>query len=251
MESLKWIQQIIFRDFSNLEANIISTSEILHVFRLKKDQKGLKYLPNFHVIFQAHKDSTLTARLVTFHGKTVDSLVFKKTENDEDFPTHIKDFMLKYSSEDLQLCQGILRENAQNVYVEHLIEFLNDVVIVRSIKCRFTIKDAKADLIRCEECTKIIPSIKVEPLVMTKIEQVDEALQLTIIEKKEDPDYAPEYHEDDEGHDADDNDQDEDWEEYKPPPPPKVPKVKIEKKPLKRKYQKIPCKPIIGKVRHD
>ena len=119
MESLKWIQQIVFRDFSNLEANIISTSEILHVFRLKKDQKGLKYLPNFHVIFQAHKDN-LTVRLVTFHGKTVDSLVFKKTENDEDIPDHIKDFMDKYSSEEMQLCQGIKRDDALNPIEEHL-----------------------------------------------------------------------------------------------------------------------------------
>ena len=172
MESLKWIQQIVFRDFSNLEANIISTSEILHVFRLKKDQKGLKYLPNFHVIFQAHKDN-LTVRLVTFHGKTVDSLVFKKTENDEDIPDHIKDFMFKYSSEDMQLCQGIKREDALNVIEEHLIEFLNDVVIVRSIKCKFTIK---SDISRCEECTKIIPSIKVEPVVMTKIEHAESEL---------------------------------------------------------------------------
>lgn len=236
MESLKWIQQIVFRDFSNLEANIISTSEILHVFRLKKDQKGLKYLPNFHVIFQAHKDN-LTVRLVTFHGKTVDSLVFKKTENDEDIPDHIKDFMDKYSSEEMQLCQGIKRDDALNPIEEHLIEFLNDVVIVRSIKCKFTIK---SDLTRCEECTKIIPSVKVEqPYVMTKIEHAEEVLKFTITEKKEDPDYTPDYdYYDDEGN------YNQDWEEYKPIKLPSSIKIeKIDKKPLKRKYQK--CKPIL------
>ena len=230
MESLKWIQQIVFRDFDNLEANIISTSEILHVFKLKKDLKGLKYLPNFHVIFQAHKSDNLTVRLVTFHGKTVDSLVFKKSEENEGLPEHIKEFMLKYSSSDLSLCQGILREKAMNVIEEHLVEFLNDTIIVRSIKCKFSIK---SDLTICEECTKIIPSIKIEPYVMTKIERVEEALEFTITEKKEDPDYVPDYHDNDEPYD-------QDWEEYKPISLPSAIKIeKIEKKqPLKRKYQK-------------
>ena len=145
---------------------------------------------HIHHFFQAHKDN-LTVRLVTFHGKTVDSLVFKKTENDEDIPDHIKDFMDKYSSEEMQLCQGIKRDDALNPIEEHLIEFLNDVVIVRSIKCKFTIK---SDLTRCEECTKIIPSVKVEqPYVMTKIEHAEEVLKFTITEKKEDPDYTPNY----------------------------------------------------------
>ena len=102
MGSLNLIQQMLLREHPALESNILSSSEALHVWRNKSDIKGLRYLPNFHLIFQAHNDENLTVKLMTFHGKTVDSRAFK--QHNEDLPEHVKDFIQHYST-GLILCQ--------------------------------------------------------------------------------------------------------------------------------------------------
>ena len=75
--------------------------------------------------------------------------------------------------------QGISRDDAAPCQ-DCLTEFLNDTVIVRSLRCKFTLKDenVESDLkATCDECAKILPSVKLEPLVaVTKVEKeaVDE-----------------------------------------------------------------------------
>ena len=102
MGSLNLIQQMLLREHPALESNILSSSEALHVWRNKSDIKGLRYLPNFHLIFQAHNNENLTVKLMTFHGKTVDSRAFK--QHNEDLPEHVKEFIEHYST-GLILCQ--------------------------------------------------------------------------------------------------------------------------------------------------
>lgn len=102
MGTLNLIQQMLLREHPALESNILSTSEALHVWRNKSDRKGLRYLPNFHLIFQAHQEENLTVKLMTFHGKTVDSRAFK--HQDQDLPEHVRLFIDRYSS-GLILCQ--------------------------------------------------------------------------------------------------------------------------------------------------
>ena len=60
MGTLNFIQQTLLKEHPALESNIISSSEALHVWRNKSDRKGLKYLPNFHLIFQVHQNENLT-----------------------------------------------------------------------------------------------------------------------------------------------------------------------------------------------
>ena len=104
MGSLNLIQQMLLREHPALESNILSSSEALHVWRNKSDRKGLRYLPNFHLIFQAHQDENLTVKLMTFHGKTVDSCAFKNHSEDFNLPEHVKEFIERYST-GLILCQ--------------------------------------------------------------------------------------------------------------------------------------------------
>ena len=109
MGTLNLIQQMLLREHPVLESNILSSSEALHVWRNKSDRKGLRYLPNFHLIFQVHQDENLTVKLMTFHGKTVDSRAFK--HHDQDLPEHVRLFIDRYSS-GLKLCQ--VCNNLQN-----------------------------------------------------------------------------------------------------------------------------------------
>mgnify|MGYP001482626750 FL=1 len=113
MGSLNLIQQMLLREHPALESNILSSSEALHVWRNKSDIKGLRYLPNFHLIFQAHNNENLTVKLMTFHGKTVDSRAFK--QHNEDLPEHVKEFIQHYSTGLIlcQVCKGIILVSSQ------------------------------------------------------------------------------------------------------------------------------------------
>ena len=81
-----------------------------------------------------------------------------------------------------------------------LTEFLNDTVIFRSLRCKFTLKDETSDLkSACDECAKILTSVKLEPLVkVTKFENevVDElkdGLKFTINEHDQEDDKDVDY----------------------------------------------------------
>ena len=172
MDDLKWMQQVIWSDYPMLETNILSSSDALHVWKNKTDTKGLKYLVNFHLIFKVQNDCTIIANLITFNGKTVDSLVFHRSKNEQDhlmvISDHLKVFLNDFST-DHDLCQGVDRNNIQENEEGHLLEFLNDSVIARSMKCRFKLK-SNPDELFCEECAKL-KLVKVEPVVnITKIE---------------------------------------------------------------------------------
>ena len=177
MDDLKWMQQVIWSDYPMLETNILSSSDALHVWKNKTDTKGLKYLVNFHLIFKVQNDCTIIANLITFNGKTVDSLVFHRSkDHDHDHFTslsssvisdHLKVFLNDFST-DHDLCQGVDRNNIQESD-DHLLEYFMDNVVARSLKCRFKLK-SNPDELFCEECAKL-KLVKVEPVVnITKIE---------------------------------------------------------------------------------
>ena len=172
MDKLSIIQQIILRDFGDVETNILSATKVLHVWTEKSDSKGLFYFPNFHLIFQSHNEDTFTVKLVTFHGKTVDSLVFKTESHAENeaFPQIVSNFVQDYTS-GFFLCPGVAKSEPMFDYSQNLIECLNDNVIVRSQKCKFSMK---IDDQKCEECAKLIFKIKTEPapapIIQPKIE---------------------------------------------------------------------------------
>lgn len=157
MEVLRRIQQILLRDFPLLESNIISSSEVLHVFAPKSDLDGLNYLPNFHLIFHVHSDlETVILKLVTFHGKTVDSVLFKK-DAEQRFPEQIRLFVEDFSRS-IKLCQGTVK-NLSDFSGDCLTEFLNDSIVVRSIQCKFKLTTGST---KCEECAKIAVKVEVD-----------------------------------------------------------------------------------------
>lgn len=218
MDELGLIQKIVLRDHPNLESNILSSSKVLHVWLNKNDTKGLNYFPNFHLIFQSHSEEKLTVKLVTFHGKTVDSLVFKAEEDQEEslsFPGHVKDFLSRYS-DGLFLCQGVSKDETVS-NPDYIAEFLNDSIVIRSQRCKFTLKNESPDP-KCEECAKILPAVKLEPMIaVTKIEQNGsevpipvEDLKFTIKEAVKDDEKDEDYNDND---NYDDNDYDHSYEE--------------------------------------
>ena len=229
MDDLKWMQQVIWNDYPMLETNILSSSDALHVWKNKTDTKGLKYLVNFHLIFKVQNDCTIIANLITFNGKTVDSLVFHRSKDDHQnnlmssvISDHLKVFLNDFSA-DHDLCQGVDRNNIQENSDGILVEFLNDTVIARSLKCRFKLKSNPEELF-CEECAKL-KLVKVEPVVnITKIEDnnatdedIKNVLALTISEPNNVEGYeSGENYRDLEnniadGFDAEDCDADDDW----------------------------------------
>ena len=207
MEELKWVQQYIIASYPMLETNILSSSDALHVWKNKTDQKGLKFLINFHLIFKVSNDDTIIANLITFNGKTVDSLLCRR--QDEEPPDNMKLFLNEFAS-DHDLCQGVDRFHI-NPDEEHLLEYLNDSIIARNIRCRFKLKSNQDDLF-CDECAKL-KLVKTEPLAITKIEddEIRDIKNVLALSITEEPDNGDEYYDGDNnyGDEMEDDDADE------------------------------------------
>lgn len=150
-------------DFPLLQATM--SPEFLHIWKPKSSHEGgLNFLPDFHLICQEASD-ILLLKLMTFHGKNVKDFNFALNE----FPDEIKELLSDYSLGKIQICAGISREKAAPAQ-DYLTEFFNDSIIVRSLNCKFVLTN---ELLCCEECNKILPFIKLEPMVsITKIEDI-------------------------------------------------------------------------------
>lgn len=211
MEDLKNLEQIILKDHPALISNLLQSCQVLQVYQTKQENdQGLKYLPNFHLIFQTSLTELLTfsVKLATYHGKTVDNIVFK-LDTEGQIPTKVKQFIHRFTC-GLALCQGLERHEAADFGQEdYLCEFFNDSIIVRSSLCQFIAKNGGN---KCDECVKILPSIKLEPDVsITKHENYDEDFEFYINDIK--GSYEEEEHDMEGGEEEDyDEEGDIDWE---------------------------------------
>ncbi len=172
-------------DFPDLKTDIIDGLEVLHVWKPKRDSvQGLSFLPDFHLIFQCHQSQSFTLRLITFHGRTVDSIFFQRQDA---LPAFISVFLREYTS-GFQICQGVAKTGSPSLANdESLFECLNDVFVARSIKCRFKLKQDSAGgdiLLNCDECAKIATSVKTEPVTITKSSNSSSSISLDVGEVK-------------------------------------------------------------------
>jgi hypothetical protein len=149
LEELEWLQETVKREYPALETNFRKEDKFLHVW--KPIFQGLKYLPNFNLIFQSHNSGNFTLRLITYHGRTLDTFMFKCPN--EEIPETVAS-ILGSITDGLKLCQGVSTEKNPVVKYECLIECLNDVIISRSTKCKFMLANAD-DPLHCEECQKL------------------------------------------------------------------------------------------------
>ena len=100
----------------------------------------MKYLPLFYVIGSQDKDTKLSLKLTTFHGKVLEELNgFDNLLSDEDKIGFVGKL------ERMQLCQGItmpdndLKLDASTFSAMYLVERLEENVIVRSHHCQYAL----------------------------------------------------------------------------------------------------------------
>ena len=146
---------------------------------------GLQYLPNFHLIFTSITEGKYCLRLITFHGKTLDTFILKL---DEEMPEKVSKLLDNLASDKLRLCQGVDMSKVDKYEHNCLIECLNNLTIGRSMRCKFILEES-SDSLECDECQKII-HIKKE-LELMKTDKVDPIYNVRIKLDEEDDAYDP------------------------------------------------------------
>ena len=106
------------------------------------------------------------SRLITYHGRSIDTFIFKFDENKK-LPAKVCE-ALKSIDDEAKLCQGV----DENLTQDGLIECLNDIIVARHKKCKFMLP-SETQSKTCEKCqTLLVKDIKKECLLpMTDIKQ--------------------------------------------------------------------------------
>ena len=147
MEVLKEIEDELLKKFPKLSCQI-HESQFLHVWKLSS--QGLRYIPNFHLIFESNEDKDFVVKLLSFHGKLLDCVVFKVTENGA-LPQNVENFVYDYTK-DLKICQGV-RYDCLDTNVK-LVEHFNEEVVARSFQCLYYLQTTELEF-QCPECKKL------------------------------------------------------------------------------------------------
>ncbi len=166
MERLHALQRAILGRFPSLDANIVTNAQTLLVWKLKSEVKnGINFLADFNFVFQLHQEDAFTCKLVTFHGRTLNTAIFRIQEA-ETLPSDIIETVEEYVK-GFNVCHGVNKQNVSPS--EHLVECFNDDYVARSFKCRFKIPGGEGNPVVCDECQKIIDPEKLEPVVITRV----------------------------------------------------------------------------------
>ena len=236
MGDLKVLQNLITETKEDLKTEL--DTKFLKVTKYRN--AGLRYLPNFHLIFSALDNGNLCMRFITYHGRTLSTIFFKL--NDAQVPNKITE-ALEDISVNAQVCKGLDRDKCTTE--DCLVEYFNDSVIARSFKCAFLIK---SDTEQCDECQRLI-GVKKEvdldhidsvPALLRKKPKI-EPENLLLIEslKDEEPEAEQTLEEFENEVDADWHPYDEDYEYEEQPKkkrgrPRKEPSLTIQRIPKKR-----------------
>ena len=78
MEDLKLLQNTLASQ-PDFETHYYQDANFLRVTKYCSS-KGLRYLPNFHLVFSALDNGNLCMRVLTFHGRTLSTIFFKLTD---------------------------------------------------------------------------------------------------------------------------------------------------------------------------
>ena len=169
IQQLSCLQTLIAQEFPELDYYFHSKQMFLSVTKLS--YRGLKYLPSFHLIFTSLSKESFCSRLITYHGRSIDTFIFKC--DDKKIPSKVIE-VLKDINNEAKLCQGV----DENVNRDGLIECINDIIVARHKKCKFMLpSDSQTET--CEKCmTLLTKNIKKEfqapiPRVKLKPDETD------------------------------------------------------------------------------
>lgn len=168
MIDLKDLEEQIRKSFPELESKLYE--QFLKISKVSL--QGLKFLANFSLIFSEIQECKFCVRLITYHGRTLDTIIFQSTK-EEIIPPKVCSMLLNLQDR-IMLCQGVELEKA-NVDSKSscLIECLNDIFIVRSQRCKFLLP-SKSDTRECGECQKLA-KIKEELVSEIKEDVIEES----------------------------------------------------------------------------
>ena len=110
----------------------------------------MRYLPLFYVICSHDGKNNITFKLITHHGKVVDTMTKKDTLEDNS-PTEEEEW-IRFVEQltKLKMCHGV--ENLKFLNVPHLAEQLEQNLIIRSRECKFALFE---DEVICEACKSL------------------------------------------------------------------------------------------------
>ena len=128
IQELSGLQTLIAQEFPKLDFYFHPGEMFLSVTKLSF--RGLKYLPSFHIIFTSVSKESFCSRLITYHGRSIDTFIFKC--DDTQLPSKVSD-VLKDINNEAKLCQGV----DENITKDGLIECVNDIIVARHKKCKF------------------------------------------------------------------------------------------------------------------
>ena len=164
LEELGCLQAIITAEFPQMECHLDSD----HGMFLKATSKssvssGLRYLPNFHVIFTHLDSGSFCSRLITYHGRSLDCFAFKcgVTESNITLPENVNS-LLKNVSEGIKLCLGIHLSHQDPILsnfpnqIDCLIECFDNAIVARHKKCTFLLPYSTIAA-ECNKCQTLVP----------------------------------------------------------------------------------------------
>ena len=133
-----------------------SSSSFLSIWRkqtnIYETSYAMRYLPLFYIIASQDRETKLSLKLITFHGKVLEELNgFNNLMSDEDK----LNFVGKINR--MKLCQGVkmpdndLKLDASTFSAMYLVETLEQNVIIRSQQCQYGLYD---DLV-CKMCASL------------------------------------------------------------------------------------------------
>ena len=159
------IETAVTAQFPTLSGQFCAEEEFLHLW--KYSSTGIKYLPNFHLIFEADGFGNVIARLLSYHGKTIDTISISATGRliSQDLVQFVSDF-----ESETNMCHGIVQTNKNTTLQEKsklkplqegLLEFFNDEIVSRSVNCTIRLTEGAQ---MCSECTKLATDSRVSIL---------------------------------------------------------------------------------------
>lgn len=119
----------------------------------KERVSSMKYLPLFYVICSIDETSNIVFKLITHHGKVIDTLSndsLIKEDNEGELAVNEACYEFIRRLETLKMCRGV--ENLNFPAVPHFAEQMEEELIVRSRECKFALFQ---DEVTCQACQNL------------------------------------------------------------------------------------------------
>ena len=185
MEDLQWLDETIRRDFPQLECKIFDNDKFVRVTRTVGT--GLKFMPDFYLIFNSVNNGGFCLRLLTYNGRTLDTVMFRCTADQEQLPEKVNHQLVRMNQM-MKLCQGTPKDTLTGQ--DCLIDYLNDAITTRSFKCKFILSEVSevstTEILSCDECQKLISMKKEVELIRNNEDCSDLFPEIKASIKKED-----------------------------------------------------------------